>query len=139
MPPPRACPRTTPFPARHFFPLRSPALPFGLSICRIRSSPGCGYFAPVCRHAGRGHLHFLASLRSAVDYVYGRPGQIGGRFSTAMSMSRCRLSRGAQEMLGGQLDVEEAWPNYVAEYEVAGAAELETMINDAIAAARANG
>lgn len=43
------------------------------------------------------------------------------------------------QMLGGQLDVEEAWPNYVAEYEAAGAAELETMINDAIAAARANG
>ena len=43
------------------------------------------------------------------------------------------------QMLGGQLDIEEAWPNYVAEYEAAGAAELEQMVNDAIAAARANG
>lgn len=43
------------------------------------------------------------------------------------------------QMLGGQLDIEEAWPSYVAEYEAAGAAELEKMINDAIAAARANG
>ena len=39
-------------------------------------------------------------------------------------------------MIGGQLDVEAAWPDYVAEYEVAGAAELETMLNEAIAAAR---
>ena len=40
------------------------------------------------------------------------------------------------QMLGGQMDVEEAWPNYVAEYEAAGAAKLEQMVNDAIAAAR---
>lgn len=36
-------------------------------------------------------------------------------------------------MIGGQMDVETAWPNYVAEYEAAGAAELETMVNEAIA------
>jgi len=41
------------------------------------------------------------------------------------------------EMIGGQMDVETAWPNYVAEYEAAGAAELETMVNEAIATARA--
>lgn len=40
------------------------------------------------------------------------------------------------QMVGGQLDVEEAWPNYVAEYEAAGAADLERMVNEAIAAAR---
>lgn len=40
------------------------------------------------------------------------------------------------QMIGGQLDIEEAWPNYVAEYEAAGASELEQMVNDAIAAAR---
>ena len=40
------------------------------------------------------------------------------------------------QMMGGQLDVEEAWPDYVAEYEAAGAAELETMLNEAVAAAR---
>ena len=40
-------------------------------------------------------------------------------------------------MIGGQMDVESGWANYVAEYEAAGAAELETMINEAIAAARA--
>ena len=43
------------------------------------------------------------------------------------------------QMIGGQLDIDEAWPNYVAEYEAAGAAELERMVNEAIAAARANG
>ena len=37
------------------------------------------------------------------------------------------------QMIGGQMDVETAWPNYVAEYEAAGAAELETMVNEAIA------
>ena len=34
------------------------------------------------------------------------------------------------QMIGGQMDVETAWPNYVAEYEAAGAAELETMVNE---------
>lgn len=43
------------------------------------------------------------------------------------------------QMLGGQLDIETAWPDYVAEYEAAGAAQLEQMVNDAIAAARAKG
>ena len=43
------------------------------------------------------------------------------------------------QMIGGQLDIDAAWPNYVAEYEAAGAAELERMVNEAIAAARANG
>ncbi len=41
------------------------------------------------------------------------------------------------QMLGGQLDIETAWPEYVAAYETAGAASLETMVNDAIATARA--
>lgn len=40
------------------------------------------------------------------------------------------------QMLGGQMDIETGWPNYVAEYEAAGASELEQMVNDAIAAAR---
>ena len=41
------------------------------------------------------------------------------------------------QMIGGQLDVETGWAKYVAEYEAAGAADLETMVNEAIAAARA--
>jgi len=41
------------------------------------------------------------------------------------------------QMLGGQLDVDTAWAEYAAAYEKAGAANLETMVNDAIAAARA--
>lgn len=40
------------------------------------------------------------------------------------------------QMIGGQLDIETAWPDYVAEYEAAGAAELEKMVNEAIRAAR---
>lgn len=43
------------------------------------------------------------------------------------------------QMVGGQLDVETAWADYVAAYEAAGAAQLETMVNEAIAAARALG
>lgn len=43
------------------------------------------------------------------------------------------------QMIGGQLDIETAWPDYVAAYEAAGAASLETMLNDAIATARAAG
>lgn len=41
------------------------------------------------------------------------------------------------QMIGGQMDVEAGWANYVAEYEAAGAADLEQMLNDAVAAARA--
>ena len=36
-------------------------------------------------------------------------------------------------------DIHMVWPDYVKAYEDAGAAELETMVNDAIAAARAIG
>lgn len=41
------------------------------------------------------------------------------------------------QMIGGQLDIEEGWAKYQAEYEAAGAAKLEQMVNEAIAAARA--
>ncbi len=41
------------------------------------------------------------------------------------------------QMLGGQLDIETGWAEYAAAYQAAGAADLETMVNDAIAAARA--
>ncbi len=40
------------------------------------------------------------------------------------------------QMIGGRLDIDEGWADYVSEYEAAGAADLETMVNDAIAAAR---
>ena len=40
-------------------------------------------------------------------------------------------------MIGGQMDIETGWAKYQAEYEAAGAAQLEQMVNDAIAAARA--
>lgn len=40
------------------------------------------------------------------------------------------------QMIGGQLDVEANWGKYVEEYKAAGAAELEKMLNEAIAAAR---
>ena len=40
------------------------------------------------------------------------------------------------QMIGGQMDIEAGWANYQAEYEAAGAAQLEQMVNDAIAAAR---
>ena len=36
----------------------------------------------------------------------------------------------------GQLDIDASWGDYAAAYEAAGAAELETMINDAVATAR---
>ncbi len=40
------------------------------------------------------------------------------------------------QFIGGQLDVEASWADYAAAYENAGAAELEQMINDAVATAR---
>lgn len=41
------------------------------------------------------------------------------------------------QMIGEQLDIDMAWEEYIAEYEAAGAAQLEKMVNEAIAAARA--
>ena len=41
------------------------------------------------------------------------------------------------QMIGGQMDIETGWADYQAAYEREGAAELEQMVNDAIAAARA--
>ncbi|MEG1752283.1 MAG: extracellular solute-binding protein [Christensenella sp.] len=40
------------------------------------------------------------------------------------------------QMIGGQMDIEKEWPNYVAEYEKAGAKDLEKMLNDAVATAK---
>ena len=40
------------------------------------------------------------------------------------------------QFIGGQLDVENDWASYAAAYEDAGAAQLEQMINDAVATAR---
>ena len=40
------------------------------------------------------------------------------------------------QMIGGQMDIENGWAEYQAEYERNGAAELETMVNEAIATAR---
>ena len=37
---------------------------------------------------------------------------------------------------GGQLGIDASWGDYAAAYAAAGAAELETMINDAVATAR---
>lgn len=42
------------------------------------------------------------------------------------------------QMVGGQIDIDAEWPNYVAAYEKAGAAELEKMVNEAIATAKQN-
>ena len=40
------------------------------------------------------------------------------------------------QFIGGQLDVDSDWASYAAAYEDAGAAQLEQMINDAVATAR---
>lgn len=41
------------------------------------------------------------------------------------------------QMIGGQMNIDDSWQKYVAEYEAAGSKELETMLNEAVAAARA--
>jgi len=40
------------------------------------------------------------------------------------------------QFIGGQLDVDTSWADYVKAYQDAGAADLETMINEAVATAR---
>jgi hypothetical protein len=42
------------------------------------------------------------------------------------------------QFIGGQLDVDASWADYVKAYQDAGAADLETMINEAVATARTN-
>jgi hypothetical protein len=40
-------------------------------------------------------------------------------------------------MIGGQMDIDKEWPNYVKEYEEAGAKDLQTAINEALTTAKA--
>lgn len=40
------------------------------------------------------------------------------------------------QMIGGQMDIDTGWASYVKEYEDAGAASLEKMLNDAVSTAR---
>ena len=42
-------------------------------------------------------------------------------------------------MIGGQLDIDKEWPNYVKEYEAAGASKYEELLNTAIQTAKALG
>ena len=39
-------------------------------------------------------------------------------------------------MIGGQMDIDAEWPNYVAEYEAAGAAQIEEALNASVKDAR---
>lgn len=39
-------------------------------------------------------------------------------------------------MIGGQMDIDAEWPNYVAEYEAAGAAQIEEALNTSVKDAR---
>lgn len=43
------------------------------------------------------------------------------------------------QMVGGQMDIDTGWSKYVEEYKTAGAEDLEKMLNEAIASARAMG
>lgn len=43
------------------------------------------------------------------------------------------------QMIGGQMDIDANWEKYAAEYEAAGAKNLETMLNDAVSTARSMG
>lgn len=41
-------------------------------------------------------------------------------------------------MIGGHMNIEKEWPNYVSQFEAAGGSEYESQVNDAIAAAMQN-
>lgn len=45
-------------------------------------------------------------------------------------------NRYLSQMIGGQMDIEKSWPDYVAEYEAAGAARLQELVNESVEAAR---
>ncbi len=66
----------------------------------------------------------MINLSSEAETIRTSMKEISNRYLTAM--------------IGGQMDIETEWPNYVAEYENAGAADLERMVNEAIAQAKAD-
>lgn len=47
-------------------------------------------------------------------------------------------NRYLSQMVGGQMDIDSGWADYVAEYEAAGASKLQDMLNQAVEAARAD-
>ena len=68
--------------------------------------------------------YMQATLPAEADDIRSKLAEITNRYLTAF--------------LGGQMNIDAEWENYVAEYEAAGAERLETIVNDAIATAAQN-
>ena len=61
---------------------------------------------------------------------------VGSEFTDIRNNLKTITERYVSQMIGGQMDIEAEWPNYVAEYEKAGAKDLETALNEAVKSAR---
>ncbi len=68
--------------------------------------------------------YMQVTLPAEADDIRSKLAEITNRYLTAF--------------LGGQMDIDTKWQNYVEEYEAAGAKELEAIINNAVAAAAQN-
>lgn len=84
----------------------------------------------------------LAQIAKCVDHVYTKlpmyytfvalPSELADVRTQLKEITNRYLSA----MVGGQMDIEAEWPNYVKEYEAAGAQKIEDALNTAIKEAR---
>ncbi len=85
----------------------------------------------------------LNTIQGFVDNVYVKLPAYYGFVALPAELNDIRTdckeitNRYLSAMVGGQMDIDTEWPNYVAEYEAAGAAQIEEALNTAIADARA--
>ena len=73
----------------------------------------------------------IVSLPSYYTFV-----ALGSEFNDVRNNLKTITERYVSQMIGGQLDIETAWPDYVAEYEAAGVKDLEAALNEAVKTAR---
>ena len=84
----------------------------------------------------------LDSLASFRDNVYVRLPAYYSFVSLPAELNDARTkcseitNRYLSAMIGGQMDIDAEWPNYVAEYEAAGAAQIEEALNASVKDAR---
>ena len=91
--------------------------------------------AKLVSKAGETISQYVGEVNVALPAYYNMvklPAEAGDIISKLREVTNEYLT----QFIGGQLDVDAAWGDYVKAYEEAGAATLEGMINDAVATAR---
>lgn len=88
------------------------------------------------------YQYALDQIALSVDHVYTKLPAYYTFVALPAELSESRnkmkeiTNRYLSAMIGGTMDIDKEWPNYVKEYEAAGSQALETALNDSIKAAR---